>query len=128
APRDEGPAVATAPAAPPPPKAPPRELDLGALLGPKALAWAGGLVTLLGVLFFFILAVGNGWIGQGTRVLLGALASAIVFAAGFWLRRRFGETDSSLAAVGAGIGGGYATLAAATVLYDLVSKPFALVV
>jgi uncharacterized membrane protein len=122
------PAVPKTPAAPPPPKTPPRELDLGALLGPKALAWAGGLVTLLGVLFFFILAVNNGWIGPSARVLFGALASAIVFGAGFWLRRRFGETDSSLAAVGAGIGGGYATLAAATVLYDLVSKPFALVV
>jgi hypothetical protein len=47
---------------------------------------------------------------------------------GVWLRRRFGDTYSSLAAVGAGIAGGYATLAAATVLYDLVSKPLALAI
>lgn len=133
APRREAPAVSSGPApaqtppTPPAPNAPRRELDFGALLGPKALASAGGLVTLLGVLFFFVLAVNNGWIGPGARVLFGALASGIVFAAGFWLRRRFGETDSSLAAVGAGIAGGYATLAAAAVLYDLVSKPVALV-
>jgi hypothetical protein len=85
------------------------------------------VVTLLGVLFFFVLAVGRGWIGPDARVLCGAVASGIVFGAGVWLRRRFGETYSSLAAVGAGIAGGYATLAAATVLYDLVSKPVALV-
>ena len=112
------------PAAPPP--RPPRELDLAALLGPKALAWAGGVVTLLGVVFFFVLAVNRGWIGPEARVACGGIASAIVFGSGLWLRRRFGETYSSYAAVGAGIAGGYATLAAATVLYDLVSKPLAL--
>jgi uncharacterized membrane protein len=122
------PAAASAPPPPPPvPPAPAREIDWSALLGPKALAWAGGIVTLLGVVFFFVLAVDRGWIGHEARVACGGIASAIVFAGGLWLRRRFGETYSSLAAVGAGIAGAYATLAAATVLYDLVSKPLALV-
>jgi hypothetical protein len=97
------------------------------LLGPKALAWAGGIVTVLGVVFFFVLAVNRGWIGPGMRVTFGALASAAVLGAGLWLRRRYGETYSSLAAAGAGIAGGYATLLAATALYDLVPKPVALV-
>jgi uncharacterized membrane protein len=116
-----------APPRPAPPR-PRREVDLTELLGAQALAWAGGVVTLLGVVFFFVLAVNRGWIGPGTRVACGATVSTFVFAAGLWLHRRFEETYSSLAAVGTGIAGGYATLAAATVLYDLVPKPLALVV
>jgi uncharacterized membrane protein len=126
---------AAAAAAPPAPKLPPRELtfdwrgrfDAGDLIGAKALALAGGVVTLLGVVFFFVLAANRGWIGPGIRIACGATASALVFGSGLWLRRRFGETFSSLAAVGAGIAGGYATLLAAASLYDMVSKPVALV-
>src|SRR4051794_41164027 len=53
------PPVRTAPQPPRPsmPVRPRRELDLSALLGPQALAWAGGVVTLHGVVFFFVLAV-----------------------------------------------------------------------
>ena len=120
------PASASASPSSPPPPRPPREIDFAGVLGAKALAWAGGVVMLLGVLFFFILAAKNGWIGPGARVLCGSFASAIVFLAGISLRRRFGETHASLAAVGVGIAGGYATLAAATALYDLISKPWAL--
>lgn len=105
-----------------------RELSFADLFGAKALAWAGGIVTLLGVVFFFVLAVNQGWIGPGARVALGGLTSGLVFGAGLWLRHRFGETYSSLAAVGAGIAGAYATLLAATGLYGMVSEPAALVV
>src|SRR5262249_47595891 len=97
------------------------------LLGPKALAWAGGIVTVLGVVFFFVLAVNRGWIGPGLRVTFGAVASGGVLAAGLWLKRKYGETYSSLAAAGARIAGWYGTLLAATSLYDLVPKPLALV-
>ena len=90
------------------------EFSLEDLFGARALAWAGGVVTLLGVVFFFVLAVNRGWIGPGLRVGLGAGASLIVFTAGLWLERRYGALYSSLAAVGAGIAGGYATLLAAT--------------
>jgi uncharacterized membrane protein len=145
------PARAQAPppqAAPPPPPAPPspapapmpgpavhaRSFDWGRtistadLLGAKALAFAGGIVTLLGVIFFFVLAVNRGWVGPGIRVACGGLASAIVVGAGLWLKRRYGTTYSALAAVGAGLAGAYATLLAATSLYDMVSKPLALVI
>jgi uncharacterized membrane protein len=53
-------------------------------------------------------------------VTLGAIASALALGAGWWLRRRFGETHSSVAAAAAGIAGFYATLPAASVRYDLV--------
>jgi uncharacterized membrane protein len=118
------------PAAPPPrlpmrkePPGPPpwwQEIEPADLLGARALAWAGGVVTLLGVVFFFVLAVNAGWIGPVERVSLGAVASALVFGAGIFAHRRYGHLYSALAATGAGIAGGYATLLSAAALYDLV--------
>src|SRR5215203_1770701 len=108
------------PAAPLPASPPPQPFDLSFLFGASALAWTGGAVTLLGIVFFFVLAVDRGWIGPIARVSLGAAASSIVFGAGLWLRRRFGESYASLSAA-------YATLLAATALYDLLPAPAALV-
>jgi uncharacterized membrane protein len=102
----------------PRPQRPKIEIDL---LGPRALAIAGGIVTLLGIVFFFVLAVNRGWIGPTARVSLGAIAAAVVFAAGLELKRRFGTTYSTLAAIGAGIAGGYATLLSAAALYHMLS-------
>ncbi|HEX6699929.1 MAG TPA: DUF2339 domain-containing protein, partial [Gaiellaceae bacterium] len=105
-----------------------REIQLDDLLGAKGLAWAGGVVTLLGVVFFFVLAVNRGWIGPGMRVGLGAAASFIVFAAGVWVKRRYGALYAAFSAVGAGLAGGYATLLAATALYDFLPEAGALAV
>ena len=88
----------------------------------------GGAVTLLGIVFFFVLAVDRGWIGPVARVSLGAFASALVFGGGLYLHRRFGRVHSAYAAVGAGLAGGYATLLAATVGYGLVPNWAALLV
>lgn len=110
------PAPARRPA--PRPQLPKIEIDL---LGPRALAVAGGIVTLLGIVFFFVLAVKHGWIGPRTRVSLGAIAAALVFSAGLELKRRFDTTHATLAAIGAGIAGGYATLLAAAALYHMIS-------
>lgn len=107
---------------------PPREpIDLSALLGARALAWTGGAVMLLGIVFFFVLAVERGWIGPAARVSLGVAASAILIGAGIWLRGRFGNTYASVSAAGVGIAGFYATLLAAAALYDLVPSPVAMV-
>ena len=134
------PAVRTPPPPPPPPPPRPapvvpsrpaaarRSFDPADLLGARALAWVGGAVTLLGVVFFYVLAVNHGWIGPGVRIALGAIASSLAFGAGLWLRRRFGVTHAALGAVGAGIAGYYATLLAAAELYDLLPDPAALVV
>jgi uncharacterized membrane protein len=99
---------------------------LGDALAARALAVAGGAVTLLGVVLLFALAVNRGWIGPWQRCAIGAIASILVFAGGLWLRRRYGQTYSALAAVGAGIGGAYATLVAAAALYHLLPAPVAL--
>ncbi len=124
----------SAPAAPPPrPQPAPeravrvrRELDLSALFGAKSLAWAGGGVTALGIVFLFALAVNRGWVGPGARVAIGALASAGAFGGGFEIRRRYGSLYAAFGAVGAGIAGAYATLLAATGLYDIIPEPLGL--
>ena len=125
--------VSPPPASPPPParipkREPAPQFDWSVLIGAKALAWAGGAVTLLGIVFFFVLAVNRGWIGPVTRVLLGSMASVLVFSAGLYIKRRFAELyHSALAAVGTGIAGGYTTLLAAKLLYDVVPDWGALV-
>jgi uncharacterized membrane protein len=107
---------------------PPRDpFDWSSLFGARVLAWTGGVLMLLGIVFFFVLAVERGWIGPWTRVALGAAASGACLAAAGWLRRRFGDTYASVSAAGAGVAGLYATLLAATALYDLVPRPLALV-
>jgi uncharacterized membrane protein len=116
----------------PPPPRPPRttrewNVSPSDLLGARALAWAGGIVTLLGIVFFFVLAADRGWINPELRLGFGGLASVAAFAAGFWLRRRYGQLYSALAAAGAGIAGGFATLLAATALYEFVPELWALV-
>ncbi|MBA3246296.1 MAG: DUF2339 domain-containing protein [Actinobacteria bacterium] len=103
------------------------KLDAADLLGARGLALAGGVVTLLGVVFFFVLAANNGWIGPLARVVLGGGASALVFAAAILLHARYGRLHAAVAAAGAGIAGGYATLLAAAALYDLVPALAALV-
>ncbi|MEJ7568387.1 MAG: DUF2339 domain-containing protein [Gaiellaceae bacterium] len=102
------------------------KLDAADLFGARGLALAGGIVTLLGVVFFFVLAANNGWIGPLARVVLGGSASALVFAAGVVLHARHGRLHAAVAAAGAGIAGGYATLLAAAALYDLVPSLAAL--
>src|SRR4051812_5262097 len=115
---------------PPRPPRPPRfqvpDFDFSAWLGARALALSGGAVTVLGVVFFFVLAVDRGWIGPLARVSLGAAASALLFGAGVWAQRRFGTTDAALAAAGAGIAGGYATLLFAAAKYELLPDVAAL--
>jgi uncharacterized membrane protein len=117
-----------APSVAPSPSVPRISFDPADLLGARALAWVGGAVTLLGVAFFYVLAVNRGWIGPEVRIALGAIASSLALGAGLWLQRRFGVTHAALGAVGAGIAGYYATLLAATELYHLLPAPAALVV
>jgi uncharacterized membrane protein len=121
-------AAAEAAAPPPEPILPSIEIKLPTLTGPQILAWSGGVVTLLGIVFFFVLASNNGWIGPVARLIMGALASVVVFGCGFLAHKRFETTTAALTAVGAGIAGGYATLLAAAALYDLLPAAAALVV
>ena len=131
APPMQPPAPPPPPPTPPSPPPPPRR-TLGELahdwdlVGARGFAIAGGAVMAFGIGLFFVLASNRGWIDDRARVALGAVASALAFGGGFFLRARFGQYWAALAAVGAGIAGAYATLAAAAARYDLVPDALAL--
>jgi hypothetical protein len=126
------PAWTPPPWTPPPPKLRKQrdfmlpKVEVADLMGARTLAIAGGIVMLLGVVLLFVLAVNRGWIGPEERVLFGAAVSAAAVGLGFFVRSRYGQYHAALAAVGAGIAGGYATLLAAVVMYNLVPQPVAL--
>jgi hypothetical protein len=96
------------------------------LLGPRGFAIIGGAVTAFGIILLFVLAANRGWITPAMRVGFGACVSAAALGAAFWLRSRYGQLQLSLGAAGAGIAGGYATLAGATARYELVPAAVAL--
>ena len=92
----------------------------------KVLAWAGGGITVLGLVFLFALAASRGWITPTMRLVAGTLVSTGLVGASLWLHRRHGKLEAVMAAGAAGIAGLYATLAAATIVYHDLSQPQAL--
>jgi uncharacterized membrane protein len=90
------------------------------LFGGRALAWIGGLATLLGIVFLVGIALERGWIDEPMRIVFGFLGSTSLLLAGFWLYERRGHTEAALAAVGSGLAGLYATLLVGTQVYDLI--------
>jgi len=112
-----------------PPRRPPRKpgRPLMDLVGPRLLAWAGGVAMLLGIVFLFVLAVRRGWVDAELRVTMGALLSAGLVCVGVLLHRRRERLPAAVVAVGAGVAGMYVTLVAATVVYGFVPERLALV-
>ena len=94
----------------------------------KVLAWAGGGITVLGLVFLFALAASRGWITPTMRLVAGTLVSAGLVGASLWLHRRHGKLEAVMASGAAGIAGLYTTLAAATLVYHDLSQPRALAV
>jgi uncharacterized membrane protein len=113
------------PQQPQPPREPSRParpgVDFEDLLGGRVLAWVGGSAVVLGVVFFLAMAVRNGWIDEPTRVVLAFLGSTALLVTGLYLYERRGQTEAAIAAVAASIAALYASLVAATQLYDLVA-------
>ena len=95
-------------------------VDLSWLAGPTGLAVAGGVVTLLGIVFVFALAASRGWIGPAVRCSIGGGVSILLVGLAVLIRRRYGHVVAGLAAAGAGIGGLYITLYAASRGYHLL--------
>jgi uncharacterized membrane protein len=93
------------------------------LLGGRILAWLGGAAVVLGVVFFLVMAVSRGWIDESTRVVLAFAGSTVLLLAGLWLYERKGRLQAAVATVAAAIAALYASLTAATALYELVPVP-----
>src|SRR5215471_14356443 len=118
-----------APAAKPKPFAPAEPaFDLEELLGGRVLGWVGGIAVVIAAVFFVVMAVRNGWIGEAARMELAFAASAALVAAGIWLYERRGQTQAALATVAAGLAALYISDAATTLRYHLVSPSVGLVI
>jgi uncharacterized membrane protein len=109
------------------PKLPELGIKREELFGARGLAWAGGLVTLLGIVFLFVMAVNRGWVGPEIRLAIGAAISAALFAAGLYLRSRYEQLYAAMGCVFAGMAGAFATTVAASLLYGFLPDWGALV-
>jgi uncharacterized membrane protein len=121
------PAKPAAPAAEPV-ATPEPTFDLEELLGGRVLGWVGGVAVVVAAVFFVVMAVRNGWIGEATRMELAFAASAALVALGIWLYERRGHTQAALATVAAGIAALYASDAATTLHYHLLPSSLGLVI
>jgi uncharacterized membrane protein len=104
------------------------QIELEDLLGGRILAWLGGSAIVLAAVFFLVMAVSRGWIDEPTRVVLAFLGSTLLLGLGLYLYERRGQTQAALAAVAAAIASLYASLVAATSLYDLIDPVLGLAV
>ena len=123
APRTDLPATAPAPKSPPA-----REFDLEELLGGRVLGWAGGIAVFIAAVFFVVMAVRNGWIGVEARMVIAFAASAGLVAFGAWLHENGGRMQVARAIVAAGLASLYASTAAATLHYHLISPTVGLLI
>jgi uncharacterized membrane protein len=127
--REPFPAPAAAEPAPPMPAAPPKPpLDLEELLGGRVLGWVGGIAVVIAAVFFVVMAVRNGWIGEAARMELAFAGSAALVAGGAWLYEHRGRTQAALATVAAGFAALYASDAATTLHYHLLSPSLGLAI
>jgi uncharacterized membrane protein len=123
------PRVPQAPAAEPKPFPPAQPaFDLEELLGGRVLGWVGGIAVVIAAVFFVVMAVRNGWIGEAARMELAFAGSLALVAFGIWLYERRGQTQAALATVAAGIAALYASTAATTLHYHLLSPVVGLVI
>lgn len=130
------PAPTPAPVAPPTPIWPPPgqvaqpkpRRDLEEVLGGRVLGWVGGIAVVIAAVFFVVMAVHNGWIGEAARMELAFAGSLVLVAAGGWLYERRGSTQAALATFAAGLASLYASDAATTLHYQLVSPSVGLVI
>ena len=120
------PAAPVAPAQPAAPLVTPRDLE--DLLGGRVLGWVGGIAVVIAAVFFVVMAVRNGWIGEAARMELAFAASVALVAAGVWLYERRGQTQAALATVAAGLAALYAGAAATTLHYHLLSPVLGLAI
>jgi len=127
APSEELPPATPATSATPATPATPATIRFDDFLGGRALAWIGGIATLLGIVLLLGLAISHDWIGPVVRVLLAGAGSVALLTAGMWLHDRRGRTEAAVAMVGTATAGAYATLVVAADVYRLIPVPVAVV-
>ncbi|MDI2032161.1 DUF2339 domain-containing protein [Saccharopolyspora sp. TS4A08] len=112
------------PSYPSPAVAEPRRRFRADLEPSRVLAWVGGGVTLLGVVFLLVLAVQQDWLGPAARVGGGAVLAGLLIAAGWWVHRAAAEQRiASIALATTGFAALFLDVVAATALYDFLPVP-----
>jgi uncharacterized membrane protein len=88
--------------------------------GSRILAWAGGVVTLAGVVLLLILAIQRGYLGPLPRVLLGTGLGLTLVGFGMLLHRHPNARTGAYALAATGIAVLYLDVIAATTLYEFL--------
>lgn len=97
-----------------------RPAELWDSFGVKALAWVGGVVTLLGVVLMLIIASQRGLISPGARVGIGAaLSMALVCSGAWWGHTRREHRGAAQAVTATGFAGLFVAVCAGASLYKL---------
>jgi uncharacterized membrane protein len=95
--------------------------DLEARIGGAWLSWSGGLLVLIGAIWFFKYAIDQNWIGPWVRVTMGWVGGFLLLALGEWAARQRMPWFAA-GVTGVGVGLGYMTgYAASPLLYELTS-------
>lgn len=88
--------------------------------GSRILAWAGGVVTLAGVVLLLVLAIQRGYLGPAPRVLLGAGLGLALAGIGIGLYRNPNARTGAYALAATGIAVLYLDVIAATTLHGFL--------
>lgn len=93
--------------------------------GTRLLAWAGGAVTLLGIVLLLAMAIQQGWIGPGVRVTGGAVLGLCLLGCAQWVYQKSPETGraGAFSLVSTGIATLYLDVLASTALYHFLPTP-----
>ena len=118
--------AASAAAAPPAPKPPKRGFE--DRFGTQWTVWAGALALAFGAIFLVRYSIEQGYFGPAGRIAAGVIFSAVLLAAGEWLRRRdaayaftaLPQPSVPALLTAAGTIAAFATLYAAHALYGMI--------
>ncbi|HEX4361235.1 MAG TPA: DUF2339 domain-containing protein [Pseudonocardia sp.] len=83
----------------------------------QLLPWAGGAITLVGIVMFLVLAASRGWFGVPARLVAGAVLGLALVAVAHRVHRRADSPAGALALAGTGIAALYLDVATATARY-----------
>jgi len=83
----------------------------------QLLPWAGGAITLVGIVMLLVLAASQGWFGVPARLVAGAVLGLALVAVAHRVHRRADSPAGALALAGTGIAALYLDVATATARY-----------
>jgi hypothetical protein len=118
------------PAQPTPPAQPPAEPpnNRESQLNGQLLPWAGGAITLIGVVMFLALAASRGWFGVPARLVAGGILGLVLVGLAHRVHRRVEGQAGALALAGTGITALYLDVVTATARYHYLPDAIGLLV